>query len=39
MSILGIPHVVIREAIHVGFELTVIIEVHVRNEENVQRTI
>ena len=33
MQILGIPDVVVLERIHVDLELTVIIDVHVGNEE------
>ena len=39
MPVLGVPHVVVREAIHVHLEPTVVVEVHVRNEDNVRRTI
>ncbi len=39
MTVLGVPDVVVREAVHVDLELPVVVEVHVRNEDNVQRTI
>jgi hypothetical protein len=39
MAVLGVPDVVVREAVHVDLELPVVVEVHVRNEDNVQRTI
>ena len=39
MTVLGVPDVVVREAIHVDLELSVVVEVHVRHEDNVQRTI
>ncbi len=38
MTVLGVPDVVVREAVHVDLEMPVV-EVHVRNEDNVQRTI
>ena len=36
MTILGVPHVVVREPVHVGVHRAVGIDVHVRNEEYVQ---
>ena len=39
MTVLGVPHVVVREAVHVHLEPAIVVEVHVRNEDNVQRTI
>ena len=35
MTVLGVPDVVVREAVHVDLELPVVVEVHVRNEDNV----
>ena len=39
MPILGVPHVVVREVVHVDLEPTTVVEVHVRNEDNVRLTI
>ena len=39
MPVLGVPDVVVREAVHVHLEPTIVVEVHVRNEDNVRRTI
>ena len=33
MTILGVPNIVVRELVHVDLEPTVIINVHVGNEE------
>jgi len=33
MPILGIPHVVVREAVDVHIRPTIVVQVHVRNEE------
>ena len=33
MLILGVPDVVVRELVHVHLELTIVVEVHVSNEE------
>ena len=34
MLVLGVPDVVVRELVHVHLELTVVVEVHVSNEES-----
>ena len=39
MPVLGVPHVVVRETVRVHLELAIVIEVHVRNEDNVRLTI
>ncbi len=39
MTILGIPDIVVREAIDVGVEVAIGVHVHVRNEEFVRQAI
>ena len=39
MPVLGVPDVVVREAVRIHLELAIVIEVHVRNEDNVRLTI
>jgi len=39
MPVLGVPQVVVRETVRIHLELAIVIEVHVRNENNVRRTI
>ena len=36
MTIVSIPHVVVREAVDVRVRPTIVVQVHVRNEEYVQ---
>lgn len=35
MTVLGVPDVVVREAVHVDLGPIVVVKVHVRNEDNV----
>ena len=39
MTVLGVPDIVVPEAVHVDLEPTVVVAVHVRDENNMQRTI